>query len=234
VIDDDDWDLDGNEEAELARVADSLATPHKSVKTGVYATPGTTGRTTRKLPWPTDSASTTMTTPSSSGQKSLGEYVSTPSKPPTQSAKQASNTPSILNDSLDSEIQTQPPETPSSHHRAIPMPSLLATPSPSTNQSLTFQILPLLPTLPQDKLSALRDILANHELRYQGVVKGRDAARTALQGKEKKIAELEMRIVGLEGEREVMKGIVERLRKEGNGVGSANGYWGEDRVDDEL
>ncbi|EGP92149.1 unnamed protein product [Zymoseptoria tritici ST99CH_3D1] len=228
-ISDDDWDLDGKEEAELARVADSLETPHKAVKTGVYATPGTTGRTSRTLPWLTESTAS-MSTPSSSAQKSLGEYFGTPSKPPTQSLRQASSSTIGHHSSMDIERGTQakilPLERPHFNHEPTQAPSLHTTASPSTTPFLTTQVLPLLSSLPADKISAIHDILANHDLRYQGVIKGREIARAALQGKERRIAELEERVVGLEGEREVLRGIVAEFRRGASGGGES--------VDDEL
>jgi hypothetical protein len=111
--------------------------------------------------------------------------------------------------------------------------STTTTSSPAALPSLISQILPLVSSsLPADKLTQIREILATHDLRHQGVIKGREIARAALQGKERRIAELEGRVVGLEGEREVLKGVVNGLKRKG---GSTNGFWGADAgEDDEL
>ncbi|KJX93732.1 hypothetical protein TI39_contig4265g00005 [Zymoseptoria brevis] len=171
-----------------------------------------------------------MSTSSSSAQKSLGEYFGTPSKPPAQSLQQASSSTIGHHSSMDTEREAQakilPLETPHFNHEPTQTPSLYTTASPSTTPFLTTQVLPLLSSLPADKISVIHDILANHDLRHQGVIKGREIARAALQGKERRIAELEGRLVGLEGEREVLRGIVAGFRRGASGGGES--------VDDEL
>lgn len=69
------------------------------------------------------------------------------------------------------------------------------------------------------KLSAaveqkLVELLNKHDLRTQGIAKGRDITRLALGNKEKKIAELEARIAGLEAERETSRAVIAHLKKD--------------------
>lgn len=56
--------------------------------------------------------------------------------------------------------------------------------------------------LPAEVEQNLIELFNKHELRMQGIVRGRDITRLALSSKEKKIAELEARIASLEGNRE--------------------------------
>ena len=56
--------------------------------------------------------------------------------------------------------------------------------------------------LPAEVEQKLIELFNKHELRTQGIIKGRDITRLALSSKERKIAELEARIASLEAERE--------------------------------
>jgi hypothetical protein len=58
----------------------------------------------------------------------------------------------------------------------------------------------------------LVDLLNKHDLRTQGIAKGRDITRLALSNKEQKIAELEARITGLEAERETSRAVIAHLK----------------------
>ena len=69
-------------------------------------------------------------------------------------------------------------------------------------------------SIPPDVLSNLRGVLSKHDLKAQGVVKGRDISRMALKAKEAKIVELQARIASLEAEREVDRGIIKGLKWE--------------------
>lgn len=77
----------------------------------------------------------------------------------------------------------------------------------------------VLRTLERVKLSneiehKLVELLNKHDLRTQGIAKGRDITRLALASKERKIAELEARIEGLEAERETSKAVVAHLKRD--------------------
>jgi hypothetical protein len=60
----------------------------------------------------------------------------------------------------------------------------------------------------------LIDLLNKHDLRMQGIAKGRDITRTALGNKEKRIVQLEARIAGLEAERETSNTIIAHLKRD--------------------
>ena len=196
-LDDDDEFLD-----ELARTVDGAApeTPYKAQKTGVYATPATTGK--RKLPWLEQS-----TTPATTR---LGkDCFATPSKKSANIS--ASN------------VGGAEPETPATP----PTPADPKSPSPPTRHkdalynpadsasSLTSQVLTTLSSvaIPPDIRESVRSILSKHDLKAQGVVKGRDLSRLALKAKDAKIAELQARIASLEADREVERSVA-RMRRE--------------------
>lgn len=89
------------------------------------------------------------------------------------------------------------------------------TSSSATTTPLSQQILALLTThsvaLPPAARSALAELTQTHELRMQGVVRGRDIARVAVRKRDEDIAGLRERVGSLEVERE---GLV-RLGREG-------------------
>lgn len=60
----------------------------------------------------------------------------------------------------------------------------------------------------------LVELLQRYELRTQGIVKGRDITRLAVQAKEKKIAELQAKITGLEADRETTKTVIAHLKQD--------------------
>ena len=57
-------------------------------------------------------------------------------------------------------------------------------------------------------------LLNRHDLRTQGIAKGRDITRLAIQSKDKKIAELQTRIAGLEAERETSRTVIAHLKQD--------------------
>ncbi|KEF63367.1 uncharacterized protein A1O9_01344 [Exophiala aquamarina CBS 119918] len=60
----------------------------------------------------------------------------------------------------------------------------------------------------------LIDLLDKHDLRTQGIVRGRDITRLAVQAKETKIAELQARITTLEEERETNRTVISLLKQD--------------------
>jgi hypothetical protein len=86
--------------------------------------------------------------------------------------------------------------------------------------------------LSQSQLSSqvekeLVDLLNKHDLRTQGIIKGRDITRLAVQAKDQKIAELQARISMLEAEKETNRTVITHLKhdiatspKKGRGGGS--------------
>lgn len=201
----DSWSLDEDDEKRLAKSADTGApiTPYKAQKTGVYATPATTAK--RKLPWLEQPPNETATKPTE-------DYFSTPSKQPNHS----SNTQSTFTE----------PGTPT----ARPSLATASTPSPPTRHrdalvnpaddasSLTSEVLSALSSAPisADTISNVRSILTKHDLRAQGIKKGRDVSRLALRAKDAKIAELQARIASLEADRELERGL-DRMRRSAEG-----------------
>ncbi|KAJ9615187.1 hypothetical protein H2200_001261 [Cladophialophora chaetospira] len=70
----------------------------------------------------------------------------------------------------------------------------------------------------------LVELLNNHDLRTQGIIRGRDITRLAVQAKDKKIGELQARISTLESEKETNRRVISHLKmdiatspKKGNG-----------------
>ncbi|KAL9623145.1 MAG: hypothetical protein Q9160_002460 [Pyrenula sp. 1 TL-2023] len=57
-------------------------------------------------------------------------------------------------------------------------------------------------------------LLDRDSIEMKGVIKGRDISREAIKAKDKRIAELSSRIVGLEGERETNKAVIAHLKED--------------------
>lgn len=87
---------------------------------------------------------------------------------------------------------------------------------PDSNSTLTAEALKILAPIPLNAAieEQLVDLLNRHDLRTQGIVKGRDIARLAIQGKDKKIAELQARIAGLGAERETCRTVIAHLKQD--------------------
>ncbi|EME87318.1 uncharacterized protein MYCFIDRAFT_209476 [Pseudocercospora fijiensis CIRAD86] len=206
--DDDKFSLDGQEEEAMFKAADNISsfeTPHKAQRTGVYATPATSDakKSSRKLPWLKDPQ--IPATPISGKKTVLDFFNTSPSKVvPSPARAIEPQTPPV--------VSTLPaiPESPSPTSR---FKNALHNPADSQS-SLTNEVLQELSTvrLPPEKLESLRSILSKHDLRTQGIRKGRDISRLALRAKEARIVELEARITSLQAEKEVDRSIVERMK----------------------
>lgn len=217
-FDDDDedtfpWALSGQEEVELALVADSVScppeTPRKAVRTDAYATPSTISTRTRKLPWLDYSTETPQ-----SKTASLNNPIS-PTKSLTSIAFEALPTPTSAGKMLGLPETTDTTPTPSRYKDALSAPTTPATPSmPSVKDEVLTLLASTTATLPANIASQLCSILTKHDNRAQGAVKGRDAVRTALRTKDAKITELQARIDGLEADRELDKAVIRKLRFE--------------------
>lgn len=195
------WALTGQEEAELATVADTAAleTPVKAQKTGVYATPATTAK--RKLPWLQEQP----TTPTA--RSTIEYFAETPSRAPTAAAAIAD----LATPQAPANLATAKSPSPPSRFR-----DALSNPADS-GSSLTSEALSVLSSanVPPDILSKLRSVLSKHDLRAQGVTKGRDISRLAIRAKEAKVAELQARVASLEAQREVDRAVIRNLRQQG-------------------
>ncbi|KAI7703383.1 hypothetical protein KC353_g14152 [Hortaea werneckii] len=204
------WSLTAQEEQDLAKVAARTApeTPNKAQKTGVYATPATSGK--RKLPWemPQQQQPATPSTVGTSGKSVTDYFHQSPSKRPaafspiTEELEPVIETPHVA--PIPTTAQTP---TPARHHNALVNPADSAS-------TLTAEALSALSAvrLPPDVLSNLRSILSKHDLKTQGVTRGRDISRLALKSKEAKIAELQKRIESLEADMELDRGVIRQLR----------------------
>jgi hypothetical protein len=211
------WPLTGQEEQDLTEAADSVApppeTPRKAAKTGVYATPNTTIDRKRTLPWLQQPAgvSTTPMTPFSLGSHQTS-YFDSPSKQPTKSLPPISEHTLPPTPTLQANTRATPAGSPSPHGRHR---DALSNPADEAS-SLTAEAIAALSntSIPPQILDELRGILSRHDLKAQGVVKGRDISRLALKAKDAKIVELQARIASLEAEREVSRGVIRGLRWE--------------------
>ncbi len=58
----------------------------------------------------------------------------------------------------------------------------------------------------------LVELLNMHDLRTKGIIKGRDITRLAIQAKDKKIGELQVRISTLEAEKEMNRNVISHLK----------------------
>lgn len=85
-----------------------------------------------------------------------------------------------------------------------------------SNSTLAVDALKILAPVPLTSAveSELVILLNTHALRAQGIAKGRDITRLAIQAKDKKIAELQARIAGLEAERETSRTVIAHLKQD--------------------
>ncbi|EXJ88697.1 hypothetical protein A1O1_05629 [Capronia coronata CBS 617.96] len=117
--------------------------------------------------------------------------------------------------------------TPSTSHRsgATGLPSPTNTPARGPSQLFRPETEPstlaseVLTLLADSHISSkvereLVDLLNRYDLRTQGVIKGRDISRLAVQSKEKKIADLQARISALEAEKETNRRVIAHLKQD--------------------
>jgi hypothetical protein len=84
---------------------------------------------------------------------------------------------------------------------------------PSALAAEALEILRKSGTLVSHQVEAeLVELLNKHDLRTQGIAKGRDITRLAVQAKETKVAELQSRIDTLEAERETNRRVISHLK----------------------
>lgn len=195
------WAFTGQEEAELAKLAQPPETPRKKAqKTDSYATPASTAK--RQLPWIDYSAEA----PLSASSAARTTTAATPSR-------------SMVPDSLPTPSLTKPSAKASAGADTTPTPgtrfrdALADTPGPS---ALMDDVLDTLRAsriaLAPDAAGRLRAVLHTHHLRAQGISRGRDMVRLALKARDAKIVELGARIQALEAEREVDRARIRGLR----------------------
>jgi len=212
------WPLTGQEEQDLIDAADSVApppeTPRKAIKTGVYATPATTVEKTRTLPWLQESnnASDSPATPSALLRHQTN-HLDSPSKQATKTLPPIPEHTYPPTPTLQASTRNTQPDISSAQGR---YKDAFSNPADSASSLVTEALAALSGTaVSEDVLTTLRAILSKHDLKSQGVVKGRDISRLALKAKEAKIAELQARVASLEAERELDRGVIRSLRWEG-------------------
>lgn len=184
VTEDTSFDVTDEEEVALSQAANQ-SKPRTSLET-----PRKAQKTT---PFETPSSKTSKPHP----QSTLRNGLPTPGTTPHQSK--------VLYP------QQQPePETPT------PVRSkdvLTSAPIEDTMSDKVFKLLALFDIKIDNHTSnALRGLLESESRRHQGVVKGRDAARSAIQTRDERIAELLERCTQLEGENEANKALLRYLR----------------------
>ena len=86
----------------------------------------------------------------------------------------------------------------------------------TSNSTLATEVLKILAPIPLNSSiqSQLVELLNRHDLRTQGIAKGRDITRLAVQSRERKIAELQARIAGLEAERQTSRTVIAHLKQD--------------------
>ena len=181
-----DWSSDADEE--LVEALEIYETPRKAARTTEVTSP----RKSVQTGGSSDSATTdstirahddVFTTPPTS-KRSISTGLLSPSHTPATGNSQG--------------------QTTSQHHHDLD-PSSLAT------QALNI-LKPANIVLPSKIENELVDLLSNHELRTQGIAKGRDISRVAIQTKDRRISELQARIQGLEQERETTRTVISHLK----------------------
>jgi len=98
-------------------------------------------------------------------------------------------------------------------HLENPSQPVAIDPSNSTLATEVFKILAHIPVSSTVE-AQLVALLNNHDLRTQGIARGRDISRLAIQSKDKKIAELQARIAALEAERETSRTVIAHLKRD--------------------
>lgn len=128
-----------------------------------------------------------------------------------QSTIEVTSTPSSQRSLPPSSVEISTTPTPRRYNGILP-------PNPSDVSALAAETLALLdrhnvvlPTKAKDELVAL---LNRHDLKTQGIIRGREVSRLALKKKEAQIRELNERIEGLEAERSMERAVIAGLKTE--------------------
>jgi len=181
------WSSSDNEgllraEQELLLDQNLLETPHKVARTTLHSSPGK--RTYREMD----------TKSGDREQWPLSDDVFT-----TPATSHLSSYPGLFS----------PFVTPARHNSQRNAGESAAEPSALAAEAL--KILSGVSLSPEVE-KTLVDLLDKHDLRTQGIIKGRDITRLAVQTKEIKIAELQSRITALEGERETNRTVISLMK----------------------
>ncbi|ETN37252.1 uncharacterized protein HMPREF1541_08243 [Cyphellophora europaea CBS 101466] len=195
------WSSDSVNDEDLASALEEFETPRKAGRTDVVTSPGKK-RTTSAISAKSDASSVTL--------------------PPDHEADDVFCTPATIKKPGSALFPLQPTGlaspniTPSMTVHKGSTATGTATESAEAGPLATSALQLLQPTitLPTQLETQLIDLLNRHELRAAGVAKGREITRLAVQAKERKIAELEARIHGLEQEKETMRSVVQCLKSD--------------------
>jgi hypothetical protein len=193
-----DFDWPSSDDEALARVAAQASadlpppqpvfeTPRKAARTSKFPSPGK--RTHAEM----DKESTTMM-----ALQNVSDIFTTPA---TSHRSQNSGLASPF------PIPAQGRSQKDQFQATAPEPSTLAQ---SALEILRKNPIPLLPSTEAE----LIDLLNKHDLRTQGITKGRDLSRVAVAAREKRIAELQNRITGLEMEKETQRQVIGHLKSD--------------------
>jgi hypothetical protein len=218
VDEDDPFDFPLSNEDELIAATDfavrqmsmpSPETPRKAQKTDALSTPGSKRRSS-EMEAGFSAAGGDWRTPAS-----VDDVFTTP-KISSQPLYPRLQLPSPLKTPTPNRFKDSP--QPYSHNAANVLKDQEKPDQPDPTTSLTTQILNLLSShsiaLPHHTNEALQDLLSRHELRTQGIIKGREISRLAIKAKDLKIAELQGRIDGLEAERETNRSVIQHLKSD--------------------
>jgi GRF zinc finger len=185
VTDDDEFDSFSSADEELAQALEIYETPRKAARTAQITSPGKRDPSARSI----------RTTSSDASWLLAGDVFTTPS---------ASNKPTSIPTGL-----LSPTHTLVQRH-SQPFSQLDPDSSLATQALQILQPANLSSHIEKD----LTDLLEKYELRSQGISKGRDITRLGVQAKDRKIAELQARIQGLEAEREISKTVINHLKQD--------------------
>ena len=205
-----DWPLSMEEEEKAVQTVDEVdpSTPRKASKVDGFTTPGSKRKRDVE-----DHPPTPMSKSSTAGKD--------PFKTPTANRLKGGMWDGNEHLGLRTPSITPTPDrfhTAPTHPSPAPPPTSTLVPDtpshpPSDLSSISTAILPLMtPHLPPAALTEIKDLLSKHELKLSGITRGRDISRQALKAKDREIAELKQRIIGLEAEREMDRAVLGRLR----------------------
>lgn len=208
-------DFNAAETEALVTRAESLQpeTPVKGMRETAYATPATTAKK-RKLPW---SPASEAPVPAQPALKFRVDELLTPAKTPHSKDKtiEEASTPvraPVGANELAGAGATSPMAAATTPDRPLPAEpgrrsppqryyDALADPDDS-NSPLVASVFAELSSLhiPAEAAEKVRSILSQHELKTQGIQKGRDITRLALQSKTETVTTMQRRIQSLEND----------------------------------
>ncbi|KAK5087905.1 hypothetical protein LTR05_002120 [Lithohypha guttulata] len=206
----DNFDWSSSDEQHLAHLADSLnsahnpttddddESPRKVVKTSQHSSPSKRSYTEMKT-----AASSTVSSSSTWLIDDADHFVT-----PTTSTRSANRSGMISPDLTPAHVS----------RRLFPAPVQDDSKIYERHSALALEALsilsPVRSVLGAEIEQRLMSLLNRHELRSQGISKGRDIARSAIESKNKKITDLQQQITILEAERETTRSVIQHLKND--------------------